>query len=286
MVSVVRRGKVPLSKVEFDFTPSELSQYTVDDHSDAEDLYKLCYRLVYPDVDPDSLHRHPQAGRVLAQSAEEAGCSVRLYVMCCMLARKQLAPDSRFFASYLFAKGASRLVSDYKSLAQQRYGSFDYDSLANLTEKDRLSAARERMLDSEVLAGHWILGYKIKSGGSPVEQFFVENEIKLDAAWLCVEPSYFEYHDTHKDVTKAVRDHRFNVHRINTWLRKKRDVGAAYFELRNKSFKTAVEDVLQRHGHVPDDFEAPPLITNSVKFWSRLALAIQHKQCLISAGVL
>lgn len=275
-----------LGKVEFDFVPSDLSKFSVNETEDVEALYKLCFRLVFGDEQPDSLRRIQDAEHKLILAAEQARCSMKLFIMCVMLARKQLAPGTRFYSTYLFAKGAHALVNDYRSLARDKYGTFDSESLATITGGDELTRSRRRILDSEILAGTWIVGHKLRFSGSPTERFYAENELKLDAAWLCLEPTYYEWHDAHPPISDAIQKHRANVHRVNGWFRKRKDVATAHFELRSQIFPAAIEEVLSRHGYKLDDFEAPELVTDPVKFWSRLGLAIQHIHCLGTAGVL
>lgn len=285
-VSQVRRGKVKLSKIEFDFVPADLSKFAVQESDDADALYKLCFRLVFGDEQPDSLRRFQDAEHKLILAAETARCSMKLFIMCVMLARKQLAPGTRFYASYLFAKGAPVLVNDYRSMAREKYGTFDSESLATLTGGDELTRAKSKILNSEVLAGMWIIGHKLRFSGSPTDKFFAENELKLDASWLCLEPSYYVWHDAHPPVSPAIQKHRAEVHRINGWFRKRKDVATAHFELRSKMFHQALMEVLDKQGYTTDDFEAPEIVTDAVKFWSRLGLAIQHMNCLDTAGVL
>jgi hypothetical protein len=275
-----------LSKVEFDFVPADLSRFTVEETEDVEALYKLCYRLVFGDEQPDSLRRFPDAEHRLILAAEQARCSMKLFIMCVMLSRKQLAPGTRFFASYLFAKGAPTLVNDYRTLAREKYGTFDSESLATLTGGDELTRAKTRLLNSEVLAGMWIIGHKMRFSGSPTDKFYAENELKLDSAWLCLEPTYYAWHDAHPPISDAIQKHRANVHRTNGWFRKRKDVATAYFDLRSKMFPRALTEVLDRFGYRLDDFEAPEVVTDAVKFWSRLGLALQHMNCLNVAGVL
>jgi len=282
----VRRGKVRLSKIEFDFVPADLSKFSVHESDDVDSLYKLCYRLVFGDEQPDSLRRFQDAEHKLILAAEQARCSIKLFMMCVMLARKQLAPGTRFYASYLFAKGAATLVNDFRSLARDKYGTFDSESLATLTGGDEVTRAKARILNSEVLAGMWIVGHKLRFSGSPTEKFYAENELKLDSTWLCLEPSYYEWHDSHPPISPAIIKHRAEIHRTNGWLRKRKDVATAYFELRSKMFHQALTEVLDRHGFRPDDFEAPEIVTDAVRFWSRIGLAVQHVSCLHAAGVL
>jgi hypothetical protein len=286
LVSVVRRGKVNLSKVEFDFVPADLSKFAVQETDDVEALYKLCYRLVFEGEEPDSLRRFKDPEQHLILAAEEARCSMRLFIMCVMLARKQLAPGTRFFATYLLAKGATNLVKDFRDMARDKYGTFDNDTLATLTGGDEVTRARHRMMNSEILAGMWIIGHKLRFSGSPTDKLYADNELKLDPVWLCLEPTYYQWHDDHPPISAAIQKHRSNVHRANGQLRKRKDVATAHFELRSSSFKQVVADVLDKHGYRLEDFEAPEIVTDAVKFWSRLGLAIQHMNCLKVAGVL
>jgi hypothetical protein len=285
-ISQTRRGKVKLNKVEFDFVPADLSKFSVQETDDVEALYRLCFRLVFGDEQPDSLRKFQDADHRLMLAAEQARCSTKLFMMCVMLARRQLAPGTRFYASYLFAKGAGGLVNEYRDMARDKYGTFDSQTLGSLTGGDELTKAKVRLMNSEVLAGMWIVGHKLRFSGSPTEMFYAENELKLDPAWLCLEPTYYEWHDRHPPVSAAIQKHRADVHRTNGWLRKRKDVATAYFELRSSMFKRAVDEVLDRQGFRSEDFEAPELVTDAVRFWGRLGLAIQHVNCLQLAGVL
>lgn len=267
--------------------PPSLEETQTRVENNFEKLYQTCYTLVYPNVQPDSLYRHKNAEQRLNDIADEAGCSVRFFMLTAMLARRELAPESRFFANYLLGKNAAVLVKDYGSLAKKRFGSFDYESLGMLTEGgDQLTQDGRRILDSEVLAGRWILGYKIRKAGSVLQVFYNENEIRLNPVWLCLEPSYIDFHNQLEGISQEISYHRMEVRRIRRWLGKKRHVAVAYYEQRSKLFKSAVEDVLDYHGYKLDDFESAPVVHDAVKFWSRLALAIQHLGCLRTAGLL
>lgn len=277
--------------MEFNLLPPSLedAQAKKDKSTPAqnfETLYRTCFSLVYPNEQPDSLYRHKDAERRLNDIADEVGCSVRLYMLTAMIARRELAPESRFFANYLFAKNSAALVRDYGSLAKEAYGSFDYESLGMVTGGDQLTKDGKRLLDSEVLAGQWILGYKIRKPGSVLQIFYAENEIRLHPVWLCLEPSYVDYHNQLDGISQEIHHHRMEVRRIRRWLNKRRHVAVAYHEKRSKLFKQAVEEVLDSRGFQLDDFESAPIIHDAVKFWSRLALAIQHLGCLRTAGLI
>lgn len=285
-VSTVRRGKVPLSRVEFNLLPSSLEETQIKGQDNVEKLYQTLYTLVYPGQQPDSLYKHKDAEHRLRAISDEVGCSPRLYILCCLLARRTLCPDARFFANYLFAKNSSKLVEEFKDMAKEKYGSFDYESLSQLTGGDELTRASARIRNSEVLAGRWILGYKIKRAGSPIDAFYSENEIRLDPIWLALEPSYIDFHNKFDGISESIRNHRMETRRVWRWLRKNRHVAVNYYEHRSRLFKDSVAEVLGFYGYALDDFESPPLVHDAMKFWGRLALAIQHVGCLRLAGFL
>jgi hypothetical protein len=175
-VSIVRRGKVKLSRVEFNLLPPSLDESQTRMADDVEKLYKTCYALVYPKETPDGLFRLKDANQRLQDISDELGLSVRMYILTCMTARKALAPDARFFANFLVAKNSDRIVRDYISLATERFGAFDHESLSKVTGvSDKLTADSKRIRDSEVLAGRWVVGYKIRKSGSPLDVFYTEN---------------------------------------------------------------------------------------------------------------
>jgi hypothetical protein len=284
---LVRRGKVPLSRVEFNLVPESLEEIQIKTSGSVEKLYQTLFVLVYPDEKPDSLFKHKDAENRLNQIADDLGCSLRLYVLCCLLARRSLSPDARFYSNYLFAKNSGDLVKEYASMAREKYGAFDYESLGKLTEGgDELTKDNQRIRDSEVLAGRWVVGYKIRKAGSPLDVFYSENEIRLDPVWLSLEPTYIDYHNRFEGISATVHNHRMEVRRIRRWMQKRRPLAVSYFERRSQLFSDSVAEVLEFYGYTLNDFESPPIVYDAMKFWSRLALAIQHVGCLRMVGMI
>jgi hypothetical protein len=278
---------VTLENVEFNLLPPSLEETQIKGADNFENLYKSLYAVVYKDQVPDSLWKHKDAEQRLKDIADEAGCSVRLFILCCMLARKTLSPNVKFFANFLFAKNSIGLVYEFSTMARERYGAFDYESLGAVTDGgDQLTQDNPKITDSELLAGLWVVGYKLLKAGAPFRQFYGENELKLDPIWLALEPSYVDYHNELEGISQAVSEHRMEVRRVRRWLSKNKHVAVMYYERRSQNFKRVVEKVLQRHGYALDSFESAPLVHDAMKFWTRLALAIQHFGCLRMAGLL
>ena len=284
---MVRCGKVSLSRVEFNLTPESLDEIQVRDEGNIEHVYQTAYHLVYPGQQPDSLYRHKNVDHRLREISDEAGCSLRLYIICCMLARRTLAQDAKFYSNYLFARNSAKLVEEFGDMAREQYGAFDYEALGKLTQGgDKLTRDSQRLRDSEVLAGRWLVGYKVRRAGSPLPVFYAENELKLDPVWLSLEPSYVEFHNQLEGISDAISDHRMEVRRVRRWLGKHRHVAVSYFEQRSRLFSESVAEVLHTYGFSLDDFEGPTVIHDAMQFWGRLALAIQHVSCLRLAGVI
>lgn len=281
--SKVRAGKVPLNRVEFKLVPPSLGD--ISDPEDVHAIYKSCYGMVFPNHPPDYPGKIQGFSERVKALADEAECSVKMFILCLMVAKKSVDRDGRFFATACVGKNSPRLVEQFRLAVKDRYGVFDTFSLGSFADDKHLAHFKQKLMASEVLMGHWILGFKIANAGDPVKPFFSTQEYRLDPIWLCLEQSYGPYHDSTEALTAEIAKHRSAVHLAYRQMRKNKKMALSYFEVRQSMMKEVVAEVLHRRGYQPDDFECPPVVTDVVKFWSRLALAIQHIDCLRFLGV-
>lgn len=274
-----RRGDPRLSTLRFKLMPELLEVRLPDPELTAlQPLYASCYFSVFESAAPDRLDRRSDAAKILAKSCAEAKCSLRMFMLASMMGHKSCAPARKFYANMLLGPAAIQRAVLYRGVCSKAFGTFDLQALTAITQNN--SSLEARLLNSEIIAGAWITGYKMRYGGAYGTSFYAANEIALDPYWLAVEPSYVNLvlapqRDTPTDIAE-LRRHRFNTSRVLTDLKRHRDKARAVFGLREKIAPAALKAVLTRLGCSVEDFTTrEPVVTDLFKFWGQLAHALK-----------
>jgi hypothetical protein len=154
---------------------------------------------------------------------------------------------------------------------------------ANVARQDFES----NLLSSEIVAGAWIVNYKLFHTGNLLERLYTEKETVLNPYWLAIEPSYQEqvltpYRDNkNEDYSPVLRRHRWNTIQVLSKLKKQDRKAIAVFSARERIMPEAIRRVLGQRGLRAEHFQVENVpVVNAIKFWVRLGIAIQHYECL------
>jgi hypothetical protein len=287
-----RSNRVPVNSVRFILTPEALlrSDSGTPKQNIAE-AFQMSFKRVY-----GKSRRLPFTGRIkdftpkVAKNLSEARVSPDLYFTTLMWAYKKTNPDLPLYATYLVGESALKRFTMYRQAVEAKYGTFDSGHLEAFNSDSKAHATfslRDRLLNSEITAGQWIIGYKRYNSGKFEDSLYSAKELDMDPAWLAIEPTYFDtVLKTHLDRpfgTAEQQRHRSRVVHVRHRLRGKYGKVEAKiaFCTRENIMSKAVETVLSDMGYRPHDFEIEDSpIVHPLKFWSRLGLAVQHVGCL------
>jgi hypothetical protein len=251
--------------------------------SEAERLYYESHETVFKKPPRHGLGE--EASRI-ANWAAQVPCSTRLYILTCMvgfvetqklLTEEGKALPSEFRPSLLTQKRGYELARRFLGICRRRYGSEHITSLDKIVDGDYgESDLSRRFLGSEVLAGKFLIEYRIWHAGSAWSSLYAKHETDLDPDWLAIEKTYRPF------LMEGDRTpFRSNVLRRLNHLKKHRRAAIAVFRCREATFPEALEKVLSGYGLKPSEFwlgegdiDAP------LKVWTNLGGAIQHLEML------
>lgn len=287
-----RLNRIPLSKATFRVLPEayELRFNVEADDPETPELqrvYILCYLTVFGKEPSDyNMGRHREA---ILTNVRHAGCSLRLFLLANMmghqLMQKEIVTKTPLARSKLFKlhqlteSRAVERASMYADLCQKEFGTFTLSALNTLTEtNNEANDIERRLLNSEVTAGRWLVGYKIHHGWSPYELFYESEEMNLDPYWLAIDDGYKKLVlDKKPRTSHEIKRHRYSVVQTIGFLKRHRNIAAAVFRARQEMMPQAVARVLDHYGYQADDFEVENTpITNPLELWVTLGRAIQH----------
>lgn len=286
-------NRIDVDKVRFKLMPVAIwpqgEAETVYDSDpslrDIEDVYILLHSIVF---------RCKPRGRVgrsrdlIAEGARRAGVSIKLFMLANMCGWDHSHNGIPFFAKSMTGDFAVKQVKKFAEVCRERYGTFDVTSLDMLMGTDAAQKDLDSiMLNSEVIAGTWIVSYKIFYAGDMYRKLYDELELSLHPSWLAIEPTYKAYvlnrHIKEPFGTERVKAHRWNV--MHTMREMKRDnrlcQSRMFFRKREQIMPQAVRKVLAMRNFRPDHFQMEDsVVVNALKFWGRLGQAVQHYECL------
>lgn len=291
--------RVDLDKVRFCFMPPGLASPNVpDDHysrdpsaRDIEAVYVRCHKQIFGSKPRGQIGR---LRKKILERAAEAGVSVKLFFLTNMLAWQQARFAQAFVAKVLTAESSVKQVEVFALLCRERYGSFDLASFDLLLRTDTEERDTDRLLlNSEIIAGSWLIAFKLFHEGSMLEKFYEEQELALHPCWLAIEPSYkdiildpniekirrYAFAPTGDPITQ----HRWNVLNMLKELKRNNRVIQArmLFRKREQIMPEAVRRVLALRGFQPAHFQIEDIpVVTPMKFWGRLGQAIQHFECM------
>lgn len=281
-----RLGKVRLADYHFNLLPDKLGEFKFTAADALNQAYLECYKQVFPEHKADNVLKHEDIVAIVTSACQQFRCSAKLFFTTVMYGHRLANPGARFYSSTLVGEAATRRFTRYRQAIVDQYGSFDEDTLGSYANDQELAETFERnLLHSEVLAGNWLVGYKIKSAGKAEELFYSMNELRLNEIWLAIEPSYaklvlFPWLKDRQG-TQSEQALRVKVSRLIGQLKSDRKRAISAFKTRERIMAKAVKEVLANNGFAPEDFEIPGgLELSPITFWSRIGLAIQHLRCL------
>lgn len=295
-----RCGRVTLDKLRFELVPKafgvEYENLTDDDPElpHLERTYRLCYQTVYDKAPPDQASRYREE---IVQGMRQAGCSLRLYMLASMIGHQRhqetvygIDPQAAVFdfsSKALTGKTAVERVRTYGDLCRRSFGTFSLSSLDTLlNENYSENEYAPRMLNSEIIAGTFIVADKIHHDGYPWARLYGHKEVHLDEAWLAIEETYYEtilkpHREGARSDKKAINQHRHAVWTARAHFKKQKQYAIGAFQARQAMMIRAAESVVQHFGFRMTDFEMPNReITDPMLFWVHLGWAIRHVQCL------
>ena len=288
-----------MSKLQFKLVPKAY-QKTFDVNLEDPELphiqrtYVHAYDTVFAKSPKDDVRRFTQE---IVSAAQQAECALRTFMLAVMLGHKKEGERNLanadvnvmprpFTAKMLTGKKAVNRARNFAALCNKEFGTFSLSSMATLVDEDCASTQLEQvMLNSETVAGKFIVGYKLRHGGPPWAALYDAHELGLDPRWLAIEQTYMDEiyaaHLRNPRGTQRIRDHRFSVSQVMGRLKKHRDEAIVNFQARETIMPKAVEAVLAHFGHAPVDFEAAAQpITDPLELWVFIGRAMQHYQCL------
>ena len=278
-----RLNRVALSHLEFRLIPDTIEYDRIAkevDRRDVEAIYQESHLLIFGAETNGSLGKFKEK---IFRLAEQARCSIPMFVTTVMFAHAQTYPDQSFSAGILADGRALTRVNTYAEACRAKFASFDITALSQLTKKNlaRLDL-KQRMLDSEIKVGRWILARKLKESGVPWPTVYQELESDLDPSWLVTEA---RYEDTLSDLSQRKQSEnqstRHKAALLLGHLKTHKHQAISNFRARESIMPQAIRKVLGELRYLPTDFEADPKpVTDALKFWHRLGQTILHLECV------
>jgi hypothetical protein len=273
-----RLGRVQLSKATFDLMPPKLKSNKPAD--DLQVVYDLCHDMIFDRRNRSPVHKFAEAIR---RNAAQTRHSVKLFIMTNMAAHQEASPERDFYPSALTGEFALDRHNLYAETCVKKFGFLDVRTLSAVTKVNYEEHDYERQIvDTERAVGEWIVRYKLFKPGKPEGPLFDALELKLAPVWLCIEPAYEAIYFQHLKEpfgNKEENRHRFNVTTVMRKLTKAE--WRLIFSYREDCLLGAAAHVLSLFGHKLEDFAiVDKPVNNALDFWYRLALAVQHLECL------
>ena len=277
----MRAGRVTLDRLVFDLIPIGLSKGPVanfDPERDINALYQSTYRLVYGSNPVQTVGKFTRAILSLSRQAE---VNVANFMLISMVGHQLAWPDKEFKASHLVDNRALHRVNTYAQACKERFGVVDAAALDALTGQNNAQfGLRARMLEAEVTVGKWIIEWKLDNEGPPYEPLFYALELELDVNWLAIEPRFEPRMIRNLDRANATANSHDIADKVRV-LKKYKHESYANFVYRQMIMPEAVRQVLGEFGFQTCDFERENKpVVDALLFWHRLALALQHLECL------
>jgi hypothetical protein len=283
---------VPLTDLTFELTPPglfakdgliEIGDVAVN-RSNVEDLFRRCYYTVFGSKWPASSNLGQEWPKIV-ENAKAAEVSLNTYIATVMAAYQITHPRQPFHVNNLTAESSILKVSRYSKMLRQRYGHDGMDALGLFIESETPQIEQQLLL-SETIAGKWIIGWKMTHEGSALQSLYKHQELALDPHWLAIEPTYLEtvlkpHMTSTVNESTAIKAHRERVLSTHSMLKKQKTLARTVFSARSQIMPAAVKSVLRNVGHLPENFtHVNRTVTDALKFWNVLALAVVHWECL------
>jgi hypothetical protein len=266
------RASPRLTALSFSLTPELLQLKAPRDPeaSEIQALYERCYLTIFGAMPKDRLD----------DLVKETGCSLKLCMLAAMRGHHETSPQLSFYANMLLGPSAISRTLLYRKACANEFGTFDLEALDSITDS-RNKGLEARILNSEIIAGTWVVGFKMRCSGPYGLPLYNAKELCLDPYWLAIEPSYgrlvLEPNLTNPTTVSELKQHRYDVSRTLVELKRHRQKARSVFSIREKIAPEAVDRVLNHFGFQAADFTtSEPVVSDLLKFWGRLALALKN----------
>ncbi len=286
-------GRIKITEAAFRFVPPLLEyRYTVDeafridlDRSNIEKVYAFCHEWVFGYSPKSRIGKYEEA--IMARVVQ-AETSLKLFFLANMYGWKQ-SKQTPFYAKVLTMEHAIEVLHTFAKTCDKAYGVFDTTTLDRLNAREGdMGWIEDHLLNSEVIAGSWIVNYKLFNSGDIETRLYRECEEALHPYWLAIETSYwvevFRKHlaEPNPNLATTLKRHRSNVSNTIGKLKKEPLRSVMAFTGRERIMPKAIEKVLALRGLSADDFLVEPgyQVRCSIRFWTALAIAVQHVECL------
>lgn len=280
-----RLGRVPLSEVRFDFLPEKLKirKNKRKNPSSIDAIYHSCHLAVFG---KKAMHGPGKEGQNIFANAKEAGCDVRMFVYTNMMVWKKIQPDRSFHAKMLLTDKAVERMDEWKNLCIQKFSNFNLKKLSQSLSEDTFENSLEsRMAVAEERAGTYAIRYKLQHPGAPWPSLYDKYEEWLDPHWLAIEETYYQ-HALKDGIGKKLGEgrketRRAAAYRIRGQLIRAKSKAIEAFEERESCMHAVVRAVLNKFDLNPDDFDhRTEVVTDPMRFWTKLGVAVQHWECV------
>ncbi|HEV2330024.1 MAG TPA: hypothetical protein VGY56_14680 [Verrucomicrobiae bacterium] len=284
-------NRISVDNARFSFVPDVYQiRYPRIEGEDADlqniqAIYGFCHQWVFGQKARGSFFKHQEA---IWARAQESGASVKMFFLANMLAWKHSHGGTMFYPQALTGEFAVRQVKAISKACQRCYGAFDITGLDRMMGSDVAGQDFEtHLLNSETVAGSWIVNYKLFHSGDLVHQLYVEAETSLHPYWLAIEPSFADnvlnqhLENPNPDDSEQIRTHRWKTIQVLNTLKRHERQAMSVFSARERIMPEAIQRVLGQRGLRVEHFEIENIpVVNAIKFWARLGNAIQHYECL------
>lgn len=292
-----RLNKIPLSAAVYKTVPLVYrTTFSAKPDTDPElptieATYLLCHETVFGVKSRQYIGNNAHEIIALARTA---GCSLRLYFLANMLGwlaaqeerceLKGVRITEAFpVKSMLGTVGLNRATA-YAETCRKKYGAFSVGTLNTLLDSTATDVY-SRVLRSELEAGIWYVGFKIRHEGKALEKMFQDIELKLDPYWLAINEDYYKLvlqpYLKNKSGPEELQRHRFNVTQTIGMLKRNQRIQKSIFLCRQQCQPEAVSRICAFYHYSPSRFliaDAP--VTNIVELWLNLSRAMQQDQLL------
>jgi hypothetical protein len=285
-----RLSRIAVSAVGFSlipegFFPHMKMEELNESYRDVGAIYCACYRQVFGE---DPVGYVGTFDEKVFKLADVCQVSVPMFILINMFGHSQAYPDTTFAPGMLVDNRAANRVRVYAEACREKFGSVSAGHLDTAMGGDLVVYDLEnRMRESEILAGRWIIDYKLHHPGVPYEMLFNELENELDPAWLATEQHYKTFIDDYSTrkrnpVDKESQATRHAALEIYKRMKKHKHEAISNFRSRERVMPDAAKTVLSKYGYSPGDFEIGNRpVTDPLNLWYRLGSAIQHMECLL-----
>lgn len=292
-------ARIPMSRIRFNTVPTDLRRQCVDREPDPEfvyinDLYARCHLAVFGKKFKASESLSAEAKSEVAKNAASLGCSIRLYMLTCMVGwnhhrTKILGAtlDRDFSVKHLLGKAALERVRNYVDICRKEFGTFTLEAMDLLAKPPfDTTEAEQQMWRSEITAARFILQTKVRGIiGNPAKALYARHEMDLDPRWLATEPSYMTAvltpYMAKRSGSESIQRHRYAVIQVIGVLKRKPNHARGVYFSRNLVIPKVLTQILGDYRLKPEHFECRfHEVSDMIEFWSALGLAIQQLNCL------